>query len=623
MNQKQENLLNLALETSESERERTENLNVGYQEENDTWEVIVKYHGDLQRAAVEISVEIRVEILLASYAILRVPAQWMTAVSALEEIEYMELPKRYYYDMDFGEPRGSAQETTQEPTPEIAPRITQGADVRLDACLTNVVQGMDGLRGKGVLVLVADSGIDWKRREFRKADGTTRILYLWDQVLEQEYDAADINQALQATNAQEQFERLPSLDISGHGTAVAGILAGANPESGYSGVAGEASLLIVKLGVPTENRFPRTTEVMRAVTWGLRKAEELQMPLVINLSLGNSYGAHDGSSLVERFVDNAAEIGRTVICVGSGNEGANGGHVQGRVKVGISTEGATRRGAGGGIGGIGERSEEEFAVAGYETNLRMQIWQNYSDIYRIYLRSPGGQRLELTAPIGGGKFTAVLEQTKILAYQGEPTPYSVSKELYLEFLPDSGNYINSGIWTLEMEPVRVVMGRYDLYMSDGAIRNRGTKFLTPSPQATLTIPSTATKVITVGAYDSTYQAYADFSGRGYQENGRIVETFAANFVKPDLVAPGVGVAAPNLFGSYGLFTGTSFATPIVAGASALLMEWGIVRGNDPFLYGEKIKAYLRAGARPLRGEPEIPNEKVGFGALCVQDSLPL
>ena len=69
-------------------------------------------------------------------------------------------------------------------------------------------------------------------------------------------------------------------------------------------------------------------------------------------------------------------------------------------------------------------------------------------------------------------------------------------------------------------------------------------------------------------------------------------------------------------------TGTSFATPFVSGAAALLMEWGIVRGNDPYLYGEKLKAYLRRGAKPLPGFAEYPNPQGGYGALCVADSLP-
>ena len=127
----------------------------------------------------------------------------------------------------------------------------------------------------------------------------------------------------------------------------------------------------------------------------------------------------------------------------------------------------------------------------------------------------------------------------------------------------------------------------------------------------------------MGAYDSTYNSYADFSGRGYEGTERTIGVVTAGLVKPDLAAPGVNLAAPDLYGGYQPVTGTSFATPVASGGAALLMEWGIIKGNDRFLYGEKVKAYLRRGARPIRGEKLYPNNKVGFGALCIEKSLPL
>ncbi len=117
-------------------------------------------------------------------------------------------------------------------------------------------------------------------------------------------------------------------------------------------------------------------------------------------------------------------------------------------------------------------------------------------------------------------------------------------------------------------------------------------------------------------------AYADFSGRGYMDSERTVGVVMAGLTKPDIVVPGVGVLAPDIYGGYTPVTGTSFATPIVSGSAALLMEWGIVKGNDPFLYGEKVKAYLRKGARALRGIERYPDARVGWGAVCVSESLP-
>ena len=143
--------------------------------------------------------------------------------------------------------------------------------------------------------------------------------------------------------------------------------------------------------------------------------------------------------------------------------------------------------------------------------------------------------------------------------------------------------------------------------------NPVTGFYRPVAAETLTIPSTASKVITVGAYDSRLNAFADFSGRGGEN---------LPYPKPDLVAPGVDILAPSAGGGYTGVTGTSFATPFVTGAAALMMEWGITRRNDPFLWGEKVKAYLRRGAQPLPGFDRYPNESVGWGALCTAGSIP-
>ena len=593
MDQKLENILNLALETPEEEREQTESLNVGYSAETRSWELIVKYHGSLDRLREQ---NIVVEELIAGYAILTVPEALVDMVSDTPEIEYVEKPKRFYYGQTF--PAGTS-------------------------CFPPVTMRTPFLNGRGVLLAVLDSGITWDLEVFRKADGSTRIRYLWDQTVSEEtasmrygkmpdgfslgteYTAEEINAALQM-HALDRYRLIPSRDLSGHGTAVAGIAAGKSADGFYTGAAPEAELIVVKLGLPensggVEEGFPRTTEILRGVTYALRKARQLNMPLVINLSFGNSYGSHDGSSLLERFLDNASEIGRTVICVGSGNEGAARGHF---------------------AGNITRDSRVELAVGNYERNLNIQLWKNYSDVFRIRLQAPGGEEAELSTNIQGGKYTLELEQTRILVYLGEPLPYAVAQEIYLDMIPAEGSYINAGIWTIRLEPVVTVTGQYYLYLPAGNGRGDSTGFYRSTPQVTLTVPSTAAKVITVGAYDPVYDTYADFSGRGYADSTRTIGVAAAGLTKPDLVAPGVNIQAPDVYGTFTPTTGTSFATPIVSGAAALLMEWGIVRGNDPFLYGEKIKAYLRKGARPLRGEMEYPNDRVGYGRLCVADSLP-
>ena len=419
-----------------------------------------------------------------------------------------------------------------------------------------------------------------------------------------EFTKEQLDLALQEDEA-EGFARVPSRDVSGHGTAVAGIAAAGRVrmEDGrvYQGVAPESQLIVVKLGAPMEGGFPRTTEIMRAVTYAVRKGIQLQKPVVINLSFGNSYGSHDGSSLIERFLDNASEIGRTVICVGAGNEGDSGGHFAGDIRA--------------------ER-EVEIAVGEYEGSLSIQLWKQFGDVYEIRLQAPNNRVISLSDAVNGGKQEFIINETRVLVYWGEPKPYSVLQEIYFELVPMGGvNYIASGIWKLEMVPIRVVTGKFDCYLPASEARGSRTNFLRATPEMTLTVPSTSSKIVTVGAYNASFEQYAAFSGRGLAEISMGNSLTIAGLIKPDIVAPGVDIVAPDVRGGFRRVTGTSFATPIVSGSVALLMEWGITRGNDRYLYGEKVKAYLRRGAQPLRGENVYPNERVGFGKLCVKESF--
>lgn len=585
--QKLENLLNLALATEESERMESLQLNVGFLKDSRKWELIVKYNGNIGRFRSDL---IQIEELIAGYAIVTLPESLIQTFTELNEVEYVEKPKRLYF------------------------ATLQG---RRASCIPQVAIREPFLTGKNVLIAVIDSGIDYRSQEFINRTGS-RIRYLWDQTLIPsenigsppdgysigvEFSQEKINEALQSPYPE---SLVPSFDSSGHGTAVAAIAAaGGNLLDGrLQGAAPESELIVVKLGSPVPDSFPRTTELMRALTYVIRKAVELERPIAVNLSFGNTYGSHDGTSILERFIDNVSEIGRTVICVGSGNEGAAGGHVSGQLRQGESTIGRA-----------------ELNVGNYQPSVNVQLWKEYVDQFRVVLISPSGIRTEIDT-LRTGMQTLVVEQTKILLYIGEPAPYSVNQEIYFDFLP-MGSYINAGIWTFEIIPVVSVSGNYDFYLPSSTVLNADTRFFTPSPDKTLTIPSTSAKVITVGAYDAAYEAYADFSGRGYPLQSIAGERVNQGTIKPDIAAPGVAVNTIAPGGTMVQVSGTSFATPFATGSAALLMEWGIVKGNDPYLYGEKVKAYFRRGARPVRGESIYPNARVGYGGLCVADSLPI
>lgn len=189
---------------------------------------------------------------------------------------------------------------------------------------------------------------------------------------------------------------------------------------------------------------------------------------------------------------------------------------------------------------------------------------------------------------------------------------SARKSIWILF--PGGSYIDAGIWELTLNPRRITAGSYDLWLPGESVIGSGTGFLYPTETTTLTIPSTAAKVISVGAYNAAFNSYAAFSGRGF--------TRMEHRVKPDLAAPGVNIISAAPGGGYTSKSGTSMAAPFVTGSCALLMEWGIVRGNDPYLYSEKVKAYLIRGTKKLPAFTEYPNPYIGWGTLCTADSIP-
>lgn len=399
---------------------------------------------------------------------------------------------------------------------------------------------------------------------------------------------------------------MPSPDFSGHGTAVMGIAAGNGRESGgvYAGVAPGSDLLVVKLASPLPNSFPRTTELIQGIDYCVRKAIERNQPMALNLSFGSSYGSREGNSLVEAYLNQVSDLGRINICVGTGNEGRSAGHTE--VLIANAS----------GIAGVNaKRQEIEFSVGQYQTAFNLQIWKNYVDSFSFELESPSGEKILLTNGLeSGGSSRYVIGDTNLLFYYGVPSPYSTAQELYLDMIP-AESYVEAGRWILRVTGIQVVDGRIDLYLPGGGSLNEDTRFLTPTPERTLTIPSAAAGVISVGAYDARLNGYANFSGRGYTRE--VVQ------VKPDLSAPGVNIRTVKSGGGYDTFSGTSFATPFVTGAAALMLEWGIIKGNEPYLYGEALKANLRKGARQLPGIISWPNPELGYGVLCLRDSLPI
>ena len=574
-NQKIETLFRAALNATPEEREKSSDLSTGFDQAEDTWEVIVKHTGNLSSIK-EKYPQIQVTELLNNYGILQLPEALIDTVVSEETITYMEKPKQLFFEV---------------------------AEGKRASCITTLQTRLPELTGRGTLVGVIDSGIDYAHPDFRTANGNTRIVALWDQTIQgappEGYSLGTlftpevINAALEAPNEMERFEICPSRDLSGHGTHVTGIAAGNGRASGgtYRGVAYEADLLIVKLGVPGPNSFPSTSLLMLGIDFCVRESLRRNQPLALNLSFGNTYGSHSGSSLLETYLDSVSELGRISIVVGSGNEGAASGHI-------------------GGVLSPAQSEIIEFSISDFTTNLNIQLWKNYWDEFTVTLTPPTGA--SVTLPTSPGSWRYSFGETEVYSYNGEPTPYTPFQEIYLDFIP-ADTYLTPGIWTLRLVPQAIKNGLWNMWMPSSAIRNNATAFLLPSPDTTLTIPSTAPRAITVGAYDSRQNIMGAFSGRGFTLNNQ--------FIKPDLVAPGVDIISCAPGGGYTSRTGTSMATPFVTGTASLLMQWGILQKHDLFLYGEKMRAYLINGAKPLPGFDVYPNPQTGWGALCAFDSI--
>ena len=256
---------------------------------------------------------ITVTELLNEYAVLVVPEPLIQSLAAVPEIEYIEKPKRLFFAAQQG---------------------------RTASCITGVQNAQYDLYGEGVLVAVLDSGVDYTHPDFRNEDGTTRIRFLWDQTRDlvspglpdrdRVYQGTDRRRA-PGDGSGARRELVPSVDTSGHGTRVLGIAAGNGRAGGgrYRGVAPKSEILVVKLGNAADRFLPPHYELMQGLDYCIRKARELGLPVAVNISFGNTYGAHDGTSLLETYITDMANIWKSVICIGTGNEGYAAGHAAG------------------------------------------------------------------------------------------------------------------------------------------------------------------------------------------------------------------------------------------------------------------------------------------------------
>ncbi|MBR1735446.1 MAG: S8 family serine peptidase, partial [Firmicutes bacterium] len=296
---------------------------------------------------------------------------------------------------------------------------------------------------------------------------------------------------------------------------------------------------------------------------------------------------HDGKSLFEGYINEMALRQRSSVAVSSGNEGASGHHYRGKI-------------------GQGEEVTVEFTVAVGVGDIFLTGWKNYVDRMNFELITPDNTSTGVINYNSDG-MEAVLGGSQVLFVLGRPSPYNISQEVYIGI-----KNAQSGIWRLKINGTRIVDGGIDIWLPVTEAVTRDTAFLSPEPETTLTMPSSALNVITVGGYDPINESIASFSGRGY--------TRVYCVVKPDIAAPAVNIVSAKVGGGRDVYTGTSFAAPFVAGMAALLMQWGIVQGNDVFMYGQRLKAAIRSAAR-RRDNMIYPNDEWGYGILDINNTI--
>ena len=493
-----------------------------------------------------------------NFGIVTIPVDKIIDLALVPTIQYIEFPKNLY-TTDFESNRAS--------------------------CITQISK-VNGLNGKGTIVGFLDTGIDYTHPAFINADGTTRIEYIYDLSLGGAvYSKAQINEAL---NTENPYDIVPSRDDVGHGTHVAGIAcAGGNISSKYYGVAPESSIIMVKVA---RGLFTLSTEIMKGIKFLIDKSKELNMPLAINISLSTNDGAHNGSSLLEQYISTVSTLERVTIVIAAGNEGEAAHHV------------------GGNLEGI---NEIFFNVSSDESTVVLNLYKSLLPSVSIELISPsGGSTGEIAVKEGFQE--GAIGNSRYSIYLTGPKPFDVSGEIGI-IISGINEYITPGQWKISLRKLNNYDGTFDMWLPISEGLNINTKFVNPVVYNTLGIPATVRNVISVGSYNYLVDTISPFTGRG--------QIYEGQYIKPDIVAPGEGIysAIPNR--SFDKKTGTSMATPQVTGSAALMMQWGIVNRNDPYLYGERLKYFLMLGSKKGRRDISYPDPSWGYGELCLRDSF--
>lgn len=482
------------------------------------------------------------------------------------------------------------------------------SDLNIEASGINQLRNIPNLdlRGEGVLIGILDSGIDYTNPIFKYSNNTTKIASIWDQTIESddyppgffygtEYSREQINEALTLENP---FELVPSRDEVGHGTAIAGIAAGNSvPESDFYGVAPDSELVIVKLKgaktylkdffrIPQDSICYQETDIITAVQYLRKMAISLGRPIAICIALGSSQGAHDGMGTLSEFLSLIGTFPGNVILTAAGNEGNARRHFGGLIDPAIGHEVVELN--------VGENVE----------GFSMELWGNTPTIFSIDIQSPAGEYIP--------RITGRLDDNREVRFVFEGTTINVD---YQMIETQSGDQLilvrfknpTKGLWIFRVFGIGDLDKTYNIWLPMQDFIGNDTYFIKSSPYITILSPGNATVPITITAYNAANESLFIDSSRGFTRIGSI---------KPNVAAPGVNVIGPTLNQGFAPFSGTSVAVSHATGIAAMMLEWGIVRGNHPRMNSVEVKKFMLRGAR--RSESiEYPNRDWGYGILDI------